>query len=298
MKRCLLPCIIGLFALILSVLTTESVHYIRERHSHEVLTRISDLPASLLKASVLEFHGVSADLLLLKTFTWVGMKIGVGADLTREEWKQLAGIIDRITDLDRRFWDPYLFAEMMLTWQGGMVEEANRLLIKASEANPDDYRPLYFLGFNEFYFRKDAARAAPFLRQAALKPGAPGFLKGLAARFSLYGRQTLAGIIFLKGLIKQTTDEKTKKYLQKRLETLEIINMLENAVTSYKEKFGHSPKTIHDLVTDEIIQYVPKDPYGGEFILLKNGSVYTTSGLINHDRSRNTKERPGNLSSK
>jgi len=233
-----------------------------------------------LRASVVEFHGAAADVLLLNAFTWVGMKIGERDNLTKEEWKQLAHIIDRITDLDQRFWDPYLFAEMMLAWQAGLIDRANMLLLKASRARPDDYRPLYFLGFNEFYFRKDAKRAAPFLRQAAMKPGAPDFLKGLAARFSLYGNQTLAGIIFLKGLIRQTSDEKTKKYLEKRLQALEIIEMLENAVRQYRDSFGSMPKRLSDLIAVGLIKEIPEDPYGGRFILLKNGRVYATSQLV------------------
>ncbi len=259
---------------------TLPVHSIRERYTQEMLTRIGDVPSPLLKASAFEFHGLVADILLLKSFTWVGMKIGKDSALSSDEWLALYKILDRITDLDARFWDPYLFAEMMLTWQAGMMEKANILLQKAAHATPDDYRPLYFLGFNEFYFRKDAASAAPYLREAALKPGAPAFLKGLAARFSLYGNETLAGIIFLKSLIRQTTDEKTKRYLGKRLEALELIHELENSVNDYKSKFGYLPSKLEDVVKAGILNNIPVDPYGGEFRLLKNGRVYTTSKLV------------------
>lgn len=288
MIRYILPGFIALLAFGLSAFFTVPVHFFRQQNAQEMLTRIGELPSAAVRASCLEFHGAAADIFLLKTFTWVGMKIGERADLTRQEWQQLAKIIDRITDLDPRFWDPYLFAEMMLTWQAGMIDEANRLLLKAARANPNDYRPLYFLGFNQFYFRKDAAKAAPYLRQAALKPGAPAFLKGLAARFSLYGRQTLAGIIFLKGLIRQTNDEKTRRYLEKRLKALEIINSLENAVTEYRKLYGRLPEDLSELVSKGLIEEIPQDPYGGRFVILENGRVYATSELID----RNEPKRP------
>ncbi len=284
MIRYVIPSLVALIALGFSASFTDQVHIFRQKHAQEMLAQIGELPSSLLRASVVEFHGAAADILLLNAFTWVGMKIGERDNLTKEEWEQLARIIDRITDLDQRFWDPYLFAEMMLVWQAGLIDRANMLLVKASKANPDDYRPLYFLGFNEFYFRKDAKRAAPFLRQAAMKPGAPDFLKGLAARFSLYGNQTLAGIIFLKGLIRQTSDEKTKQYLNKRLKALELIHELEKAVSKYREKFGRLPAGLDDLVNAGILNAIPEDPYGGEFILLKNGRVYATSQLIDRQR--------------
>ncbi len=257
-----------------------NVQLLTARYSQDSLTRIGYMPSWAVKASALEFHGLAADFFLLNSFTWVGMKIGDHEDLTRDEWQELAAILDRITDLDPRFWDPYLFAEMMLSWQAGLIDEANRLLTKAAEANPDDYRPLYFLGFNEFYFRKDAAKAAPYLRQAALKPGAPGFLKGLAARFSLYGNQTLAGIIFLRGLIQQTSDEKTRRYLEKRLKALEIVYTLEKAVKEYKKRFQKYPKNLDALIQAGIIDNLPEDPYGGKFVVLENGRVYTTSELL------------------
>ena len=145
-------------------------------------------------------------------------------------------------------------------------------------------------GFNQFYFRKDAAKAAPYLRQAALKPGAPTFLKGLAARFSLYGRQTLAGIIFLRGLIRQTNDEKTRLYLEKRLKALEIINSLENAVIEYRKLYGRVPKDLSELISKGLIEKIPRDPYGGQFVILENGRVYATSELIDrNERKRSAK---------
>ncbi len=285
MIRYLAPFIISLLCFTTSISLTGTIHHIREQNTQEMLTKLGDLPTPIIKASVLEFHGLAADMLLLKSFTWVGMKVGSGSNLSKHEWLLLKKILDKITDLDRRFWDPYLFAEMMLTWQGGMIDEANNLLLKASKALPDDYRPLYFLGFNEFYFRRNASKAAPYLRKAATKPGAPDFLKGLAARFSLYGRQTLAGIIFLKNLIRQTSNENTRKYLEKRLKTLEIIYNLENKVHKYKEKYGKLPSDLMSLVKKGLINTIPKDPYGGKFLLLKNGRIYVTSQLIDRKKS-------------
>ncbi len=267
---------------------TDHVYTIHSRYSTESLTRLGEIPTPLLKLSVLEFKGAAADLLQLKTITWFGMKLIKHQNLNPAEWKQAYKIINNITELDPKFWDPYLFAEMMFTWQAGMIDEANSLLEKAAKALPNDFRPLYFLGFNEFYFRKNAAKAAPYLREAAAKPHAPSFLKGLAARFSLYGNQTLAGIIFLKGLIKQTNDDVTRKYLTKSLETLKLIYKLENAVEKYKKLFNRPPANLNDLITAGIIKKIPQDPFGGRFIITDNGRVYTTSNLLEKKSMQNS----------
>ena len=85
----------------------------------------------------------------------MGSKIGVHKNPTKEQWQLMDRMLHLITDLDGRFLDPYIFAEMMFPWQAGMVNEANTLLLKAAQNLPDNYRPYYFLGFNAFYFQKD-----------------------------------------------------------------------------------------------------------------------------------------------
>lgn len=280
MKESVAFLIIFLLCLCVTFFLTDNIYVVHSRYSAESLTRIGEIPAPLLRASVLEFKGAAADILQLKTITWFGMKLIEHENLSSTEWKQAYKVLNNITELDPRFWDPYLFTEMMFTWQAGMINEANRLLKKAAKALPEDFRPLYFIGFNEFYFRKNAAKAAPYLRAAADKPGAPDFLKGLAARFSLYGNQTLAGILFLKGLIKQTNGDMTRKYLSKNLKTLETILIIENAVKRYRELFKRNPVNIGQLLDTGIIDTIPEDPFGGHFIILDNGRVFTTSNLL------------------
>jgi len=185
-----------------------------------------------------------------------------------------------VTDLDPRFWDPYLFAEVIFPWQAHMRPEADKLLLKAAKYRPDDYQPLYFLGFNAFYFEHNAVKAAPYLRRAAALPGAPGFLKGLAARFSLYGNQTKLGIVFLANLLRSTHNPKTYAYLKKRLLTLQKINLLENKVKEFSKITGRRPENIKELLKKGLINNIPQEPYGGKFIVMPNGRVYTTSNMI------------------
>jgi hypothetical protein len=189
-------------------------------------------------------------------------------------------MLQRVTDLDPRFWDPYLFAEMMLAWQAGMFDEVDTLLEKAAKNRPDDYRPQYYMGFNHLYFMKDPKKAAPHLRVASLYPNAPRYIKGLGSRVSLYAGQTAVGIFFLENLIKDTHDPKLVKYLEKRLTALKMLYYLEEKVKQYKARYGHQPKSLEDLVTSGIVPELPKDPYGGDFILFDNGRVYTTSKLV------------------
>lgn len=251
----------------------------RQRQVDEV-GKLGEIPPAVVRALSFEFKGVVADFLMLQAMTFVGERIGENREPTSEEWRHLHRLLIKITEIDRRFWDPYLFAETMLVWQAGMIEEGNRLLLKAAEHRPWDYQPYYFVGFNHFYFQKDAAKAAPYLRLAARIPGAPDYLQGLAARFSLYGNETAAALIFLEEMLRQAANPTVSRYLEKRLLALKIIYDLERKVEEFKSANGRLPQSFQEMIVTGQLAEIPADPYGGEFILLPNGRIYTTSQLV------------------
>ena len=254
---------------------------IREKYVTETISEFGQTPSLGIQISSLEFKGALADYFLFRTLTYVGLRIGENKTPSAEEWDTVYQLLDRITDLDPRFWDPYLFAETMFAWQGGdRVGQANVLLEKAVSNRPEDYRPLYFIGFNHLYFGKDVIKAAPYLRKASELPKAPVYLQRLASRVSVYAGQTHLGIVFLETLLKDMQNPNTAELLKRRLEALKILLYLEEKVKEYKEKYSRMPKTLEALVTSGIIPALPEDPYGGKFILTQTGRVYTTSELL------------------
>ena len=268
-------------AIALSITATSKNYAFRTKYASEKISRFGQLPAPVIKTLSLEFDGVIADYLFLKTMTVIGQKIGQDVNPSQQEWTMVHTLLENITELDPRFWDPYLFGQMMLVWQAGMFDQASALLLKAAEHRPHDFRPLYFVGFNHFYFQKEYALASKYLQKASEKSGAPTYLKGLAARLSLYGNRTEVGIAFLRQMLTGTHDPNLRRYLEKRLIALERINTLEKKVQEYKDQFGSLPRTLDDLLARGLIERIPEDPYGGDFILLDNGRVFTTSKLVN-----------------
>lgn len=272
--------LILLIAAGISASVVPRLYDVRGERQTEETGNIGKLPPEIAQASCLEFHGIVADYLMLKTMTFLGKKIGEDEKLNSEEWKRVHQMLLQVTDLDSRFWDPYLLAETMLTWEAGMFEEVNNMLIKATEHRPRDFRPWYFLSFNHFYFMKDFKKAAKYLEEAAKRPGAPFYLSGLAARLSLYGDETDTGIIFLEDMLRETSEPKIRIYIEKRLEALKALNTLEKGVKQFKKTYIKLPASFKELISSGIIKEIPQDPYGGEFVLLKNGRVYTTSKLV------------------
>lgn len=239
------------------------------------------LPAPLLKITALEFDSLASD------FTFLQAMVFMGSTFERKErprvkeweWRWLHDTLNASTDLDPYFLDPYYFGEANLTWEGNMIREANKLLEKGSKYRDWDWMLPFFIGFNHFYFLQENDRASEYLMEASKRPDASPMFASLATRLAYKGNRTENAIIFLRQLLKDTTDERLKKEYETRLTALEKILFLEKAVTVYNERFEKAPSKLDDLVTAGIIRTVPEDPYGGKFYIDTEGSIKTTSDL-------------------
>ncbi len=265
---------IGLFAYSLQRLEIQRGKFIVKNSMGYVL------PSKITGPASLEFKGIVSDFLFLKMSTFFGGKL---IDKEIFEDTHILYIYDAmkiLTNLDPWFWDAYLFASMTLAWDFQRVDLANELLIKAMKHRKNDFKPGYYLGFNYFYFLKDNEKGSKFLMEASKLPGAPVYLASLAARLSMYENQYKPAIIFLSDILKTTQQPELKKQYEKRLKTLIIMEKLEEKVNGFQRKYGTFPEHLNDLIQRGIIEAIPEDPYGGQFILLENKRVYTTSKMV------------------
>jgi hypothetical protein len=238
------------------------------------------LPSAFVGPMALEFKGLTADFLLFKIMSFIGTRIVDRGGFNERQWQFIIKGLDTVSDLDPYFWDTYHFAEMFLAWHAQRPKDANQLLLKAMRHRPDDYRPPYYLGFNYYYFFKDNLKASEYLRQASKLPGSHYYLASLAARLSAFAFQHRIGIVFLKEMLKGQTDQRIIREFKLRIKTLEIMDMLEHVITKFQKTHHRLPGSLKELVSTGLIDKIPADPYGGKFMLLKNGRVYTTSKML------------------
>lgn len=256
------------------------IYTFHEERRDQTFSQLALIPGPIAKAASLEFSGIASDYLMLQTLTFLGEKVMIKEDLSKEQWQTIYKALKQVTYLDPRFLDPYVLAEMTLPWEANMVRETNELLEKIIKLRTNDHRPLFFLWYNYFYFLKDPATAAQYLKRAAKIQGAPYYYSNLAARSSFYGKQTEAGILFLREIIMETTDPTSKQFLLLRLQALEKISFLEQKIQEYKKKHNTLPETLEQLVEKGIIGQIPDDPYGGVFYIVDKEQVYSTSKLV------------------
>jgi len=274
----LIPVIL-IIALVLYGAAWQHLHHERDVFLQENYMDYT-LPSRFTGPAAMEFKGLVSDFLFLKVITFLGEKLGKHERLGEQHFNYLQESINTITDLDPYFWDAYLFADMLFTWDMGECEAANKLLLKAKQYRTNDYRVPYYLGFNYFFFLKDNINGAKYLMEASKLPGSPYYLTSLAARLSAYALEHRIGIIFLKEMIRDTENEQIKNEFILRIKALEILDQLEQKVREYKKTYQKQPSSLTELVTTGLIDEIPDDPYGGQFILLENGRVYTTSKML------------------
>jgi hypothetical protein len=237
------------------------------------------LPSALIKIAALEFRGLASDVYFLKSMVFIGT-----AQQRKEtprvkewEWQWLLKVLDAATDLDPYFFDPYYYANAFLPWDAGMVKETNLLLAKGSRYRDWDWMLPFFIGFNKFYFLKNDSESAEFLMEASRRPGGDPMLASIAARLAYKENRTETAIYFLEQTAKNTEDRNIKERFETRIRALRSILFLESAIAGFKKKYGKIPTSIEALVNKNIINQLPRDPYGGTYYLAEGGKVRSTA---------------------
>lgn len=283
---CLFAC------LLVTGLCTRTLFNAHINNPSETISSLVDLPERLIGMVSLEFDGVLSDYLMLKSMVFLGEKNERKERPNEREWHLVHRALQQVTNLDDRFWDPYVLAAMTFPWEVGMIAETCALLEKAATARPEDHRPYFFLWFMKFYFEKNPREASPYIKRAAAIPGAPEYYTTLAARMDLYAGNTLTGALFLEDILAKTSSPSIRLSLEKRIDALKRIAFLEEKVGNYKQKHGALPGRLEDLVTDRIILAIPTDPYGGKFFLQPDGRVYSTSKLVDVQTGAQSPKQP------
>jgi len=235
------------------------------------------IPSKFSRILALGNQGLLSDFLFLKIATHVGTKVGMEQPFGEGDWRFVASGLNVVTDLDPYFVDPYFLAEGLLAWDAGQPELANQLLAKGTNYRRNDWRLPFFIGFNNFYFLKDYETASGFIMAASQLPGSPDYLKTLGARLAYYGGKSKTALLFLQEMLAETDDPLLRQRLAKRLRALELAVMIEEAIGKFRARENRPPKSMDELLSSGYLHALPLDPYGGDWIMSKDGRVFSSS---------------------
>ncbi len=229
------------------------------------LQRFMYLPqGEYLRVAVLGYEQVVADLLWIQAIQAMGER-----KVTEEAGHWIYRALDVITTLDPKFVRVYEAGGIALVTLVVLVEESNRILEKGIQYNPDVWMLPYLLGFNYYFELHDDANAADYIARASRLPGAPEYLAQLAARLYVSAREPQVAIDFLARMYEQTSDEKVKSVLEQRLKEVVVerdLQLLEEAVSRYRERYKRAPERLEDLVGPGVLRALPREPFGGRYL--------------------------------
>ncbi|MBI5896320.1 MAG: hypothetical protein HZB24_10075 [Desulfobacterales bacterium] len=217
---------------------------------------------TLLKVVSGPFKGLMADYLILKASVFMGGSLKT----TSEDWEAVHTLLKQSLYLDPLFFQTGYYTQGLLSWRPGMQKKAVELLRYQAEQRYWDWEPMFYVGFDYFFYLKDTPKAAEYMRQSALRPGAPLIATSLAARLTQRSGQTLTAIALLKTMKEQAEDDYSRSLYEKRLEAYLGIHQLEQAIAAYEKSQGRKPETLEQLVSQGILTALPTNPFGDHFI--------------------------------
>ncbi len=228
-----------------------------------------------LKVAVLGYRQAAADLIWIKTVQHLGER---KPSIQSYLWAYHAA--DVLTDLDPKFAIVYQSVGTVLGVWAERPKESIAILTKGIAHNPEVWELPFFVGYDYYYLLNQPKEAAAYLQKAAEIHGSPDYLPRLAARMSVEAGDHQAALEFLQRLYVQTTDDRVREGLQRRIREVQAeqgIRRLEDAVQRYRMTVGTLPKTLQDLVRRGVLSALPVEPLGGAYELnAETGRVSST----------------------
>ena len=227
------------------------------------------------RAASFGFKAALADYHWLQAVQVAGHHDIIGPDTAAH----LGRLIDVVTTLNPHVGHPYRFAAVWLTHSPQQVREGIRLLERAIEHQPDEWRNFFYLGFNHFYYLGEFEQAAQVLERAIHLEGRPVYLPRLVARLKSEHADVDVAEVFIRELYASSQDEEVKAKLQAALDEIEIeykARHLDRARAAYKEIAGRDIERVEDLVTGPhaVLERLPNPEPDSMPASLSRGSVW------------------------
>ena len=218
----------------------------------------------------LSFDALAADLYWIRTIQHYGRDRK--STRTTDRFEQLQPLLDLTTTLDPRFNVAYRFGAIFLAYEPptgpGRTDQAIALLEKGLRNNPHRWQYAHDVGFIHYWHTGDYDEAARWFERAAEMPGAPKWIRPLAAVTRAQGgdrdgaRRLLTELVSSPEPYIQAAAERALAQLQ----ALEAIDALRAVISRYASATGRHPTRWDDLVRARVLPGLPADPTGVAFV--------------------------------
>jgi hypothetical protein len=212
----------------------------------------------------------------------------VGPAAAGDQYRQLYPMLDVTTSLDPRFNIAYRFGAVFLAEPypagPGRPDLAIKLLQKGLRERPDKWEYMQDIGFVHYWYRHDFRAAADWFAKAAGAPGAPWWMKSMAATTLARGGDRKSSRAMWQAIrdsadIDWLRDDAERRLAQ--LRALDDIDALQPLVDEYRREHGSVPADWIAIARARRWRGVPVDPTGvpyeihdGRVALSKRSSLW------------------------
>jgi hypothetical protein len=187
-------------------------------------------------------------------------------------------LLDITTSLDPRFNIAYRFGAIFLA-EGypagpGRPDLAVALLEKGLRERPDKWEYMQDIGFVYYWWVRDYAKAARWFQQAANVPGAPWWLRSLAATTLTQGGDRRSSRLMWESIRQTAENDWLRREAERRLaqlRALDEIDALQRVVDRFATASGQSPADWMPMVRARLLPGIPVDPDGVAYDLVAGG---------------------------
>jgi hypothetical protein len=193
-------------------------------------------------------------------------------------------LLDLTTSLDPAFNVAYRFGAVFLAEPyprgPGRPDLAVALLEKGLQARPDKWEYMQDIGFVRYWYSHDYRAAADWFEQASRVPGAPWWLRSLAATTLVQGGDRRSSRQMWLAIRQSADNDWLRNDADRRLmqlRALDEIDELTRAVDGYARRTGQRPATWSALVAAGAVPGMMADPTGTPYELTGDGRVQLSS---------------------
>jgi len=193
-------------------------------------------------------------------------------------------LLDVTTTLDPLLNIAYRFGAIFLSAPypngAGQPERAIELLQKGLRTLPDKWQYLHDIGFVYYWDLHDYPQAAAYFNRAADIPGAPWWMRSVAATTLARGGNRAASRLLWRQQYDDAQDERARQAALlklQQLDALEQIEQLQELIDAFIERTGARSTSWQALVAAGAIGSRPLDPSGTPYEL--DGSARVTLSM-------------------
>lgn len=228
------------------------------------------------------YSALASDLYWIRAIQYYGgtkLKLPAGGDASQDAYPSLYPMLDLTTTLDPRFNIAYRFGAIFLAEPypagAGRPDLALALLEKGLRETPDKWEYMQDAGFVHYWWRQDYRAAADWFRRASEVPGAPWWLKSLAANTVAQGGDRRSSRLMWQSLRESAEIDWLRSDAERRLLQLDALDQIDNlqAILARAATNGVTPLTWTALARARVLPGVPVDPTGAPYVIDPSGRV-------------------------